>query len=161
MYKEKCFVCWSMPIYCNPQENAKGKTQKKAKQQLCTQDPVLLIGLFFFLVFPCVTYLLYLWFSHFAWMYHCLGSQSASVNILLFCPYSPCPFPSWRSRGTIWDCQMPLKQLNISPSHLKRSLLTLTHAYKEYYAPTIQSQYNHNTNTCLQMYVHLRQKCIL
>ena len=33
-------------------------------------------------------------FSHFAWMYHWLGSQSASVNILLFRPYSPCPFPS-------------------------------------------------------------------
>ena len=57
-----------------------------------------------FFFFPCVTYLLYLWFSHFAWMYHCLGSQSASVNILLFCPYLPCPFPLWRSRGTIWDC---------------------------------------------------------
>ena len=28
MYKEKCFVCWSLPIYCNPQENTKGKTKK-------------------------------------------------------------------------------------------------------------------------------------
>ena len=63
-------------------------TTKKTTLCLRHSGPVGLLGflgsrVFFFFFFWCLFFL----FSHFAWMYHWLGSQSASVNILLFCPY--------------------------------------------------------------------------
>ena len=68
----------------NPKNNK--KEQEKRKTTLCLRHsgPVGLLGflVFFFLFF----FVFFLVFS--------FGSQSASVNILLFCPYSPCPFPS-------------------------------------------------------------------
>ena len=72
--------------------NKNQKTKKTTTLCLRHSGPVGFLG--FLVVFSVYVFFVFLGFPHFAWMYHCLGSQSASVNILLVCPYSPCPFPS-------------------------------------------------------------------
>ena len=163
MYEEKCFVCWSLPIYCNPQENAKGKTKKNKNNRPMRSTGSWVHSFVFFCFFwggfpMCHISPLSMVFSFcmnvsLSWLPVCFCEHFAVLSLLTL------PFPIMAIEGNnmrLLDAIEATEHLTLIDLHLHLHI-----HMKNHYTPTIQSQYNHNTNTCLQMFLRLHQKCIL
>ena len=88
-----------------------------------------------------------------SWLPVCFCEHFAVLSLLTL------PFPIMAIEGNnmrLLDAIEATEHLTLIDLHLHLHI-----HMKNHYTPTIQSQYNHNTNTCLQMFLRLHQKCIL